>query len=122
MERILFKEVFDGALAIRKTENGDVELMHLAGELDLSNAPSLELELRRVERERRSVVIDMRALEFIDSTGIALLVAAHRRLNEGAAAPRMTIVPSRNDAVVNVFAMTGIDRLLPGAGSSLSAA
>jgi len=34
----------------------------------------------------------------------------------------MTVVPSRNDAVINVFAVTGVDRLLPGAGSSLSAA
>lgn len=85
--------------------------IELAGELDLANASVLEAELERALRDGTgAVVVDMSALTFIDSTGIALLVAA---LGHDDAAGRLGFVPSPAPAVTRVLALTGVDVRLP---------
>jgi anti-sigma B factor antagonist len=52
----------------------------LRGELDLEHAYTFDEELRRVEGERPScVVLDLRGLSFLDSSGLGRLLAANRR-------------------------------------------
>jgi anti-anti-sigma factor len=73
-----------GSLALRSQRAGDVHVIELVGELDLDGAPRLEEELRRVEAsDVESIVVDLGQLEFIDSTGIRLLVMACDRSAEG---------------------------------------
>jgi anti-anti-sigma factor len=63
----------------RASENGVVEL-RLHGELDLASSPLLEGEIEEVEGSAHSrLVIDLSELEFMDSTGLHVLVAAHER-------------------------------------------
>jgi anti-anti-sigma factor len=50
------------------------------GELDLASAPTLELELDRLEwRPPRLLLVDLRGLTFMDVAGIRVLLAAHER-------------------------------------------
>ncbi|MDP8966988.1 MAG: STAS domain-containing protein, partial [Actinomycetota bacterium] len=71
-------------LALRSEREGDAHVIELIGELDLDGAPRLEEELRRVESsDVGSIVVDLGQLEFIDSTGIRLLVMAAERSSEG---------------------------------------
>lgn len=58
---------------------------HLAlhGELDMADVPELEAALRQAEASGLPLVVDLRGLTFIDSTGIAALMACHARLLEG---------------------------------------
>jgi anti-sigma B factor antagonist len=58
---------------------GATALLHPAGELDLSSVPQLERILRgAVESGARRVVVDLRGLEFMDSTGLTLLMRWQR--------------------------------------------
>lgn len=60
---------------------GDTELVTIAGELDLASGPVLESALERIPTEdTRLVVLDLRRLDFMDSTGLAIIVHAHQRL------------------------------------------
>jgi anti-anti-sigma factor len=63
------------------TSAGDV-LISLTGELDLSGAGPLDEELDRLAAEDgvRRVVLDLRGLEFMDSSGLRLVALAERRL------------------------------------------
>ena len=73
-----------GSLAVRSSREGEAHIIELIGELDLDGAPRLEEELRQVEAsDATSIVVDLGALEFIDSTGIRLLVMASERCAEG---------------------------------------
>jgi len=102
-------ETRDGMLAVRVDGAGDGATIALSGELDMSNAALLSDALERVEAGApERVTIDMSGLEFIDSTGIAVLVAAHRRLGEEA----LRFVHSRAVAVRRVIEVTGLDRQL----------
>jgi anti-sigma B factor antagonist len=52
----------------------------LRGELDLEHAYTFDEELRRVEEGRpHCLVLDLRGLSFLDSCGLARLLAARRR-------------------------------------------
>lgn len=106
------QEVRDGTLVVRTRREAERCTLALAGELDMANAKTLEAQLEEAERAGASVIVlDMRDLEFIDSTGIALLVATHHRLNEGD--ERFLLVPSEAQGVSRVMSVTGIDATLP---------
>jgi anti-sigma B factor antagonist len=106
------REVRDGTLRVRIDDDDGETTIALLGELDLANAPTLSAELERAEAEGAdSITIDMRELEFIDSTGIAVLVAAHRRLNQDREGVRL--IRSRAAGVRRVMEVTGLDRELP---------
>ena len=73
-----------GSLALRSEREGDAHIIELIGELDLDGAPRLEEELRAAEAgDATSIVVDLGQLEFIDSTGLRLLVMAAERAPTG---------------------------------------
>lgn len=61
---------------------GSASVIAVSGELDLASGPQLEEELSAIDPEVSLVVIDLRRLEFMDSTGLSIIVRAHQRLAE----------------------------------------
>jgi anti-sigma B factor antagonist len=61
---------------------GAAALIAISGELDLASGPRLEEELSSLDPEVTLVVVDLRRLEFMDSTGLSIIVRAHQRLAE----------------------------------------
>lgn len=56
-------------------------MVAVSGELDLASGPELETELERLAGpEVRLVIIDLRQLDFMDSTGLSIIVRAHQRM------------------------------------------
>lgn len=105
------REIADGTLVVRSLENGESRVLALCGELDLANAGTAESALKSsLEDDTSRVVVDMRELEFIDSTGIALLVSALRHNADGA---RVSFIPSDSPAVTRVLELTGLAERLP---------
>lgn len=83
------------------------------GELDLSTAPELEGPLEEaLENDQGSVLIDLSQCEFIDSTGIALIVRAWQRLDSGENG-RALVICSHNDQVRRVLEITGLELSIP---------
>lgn len=61
--------------------DGRVHKISVVGELDLDTAPKLEAELRRARAaDDASILIDLSGCEFIDSSGLALIIQAWREL------------------------------------------
>ena len=89
------------------TSAGDA-LIALTGELDLSGAPALVEEIDRLAGEVgvRRVVLDLRELAFMDSSGLRTVALAERRL---AAAERSLALVKGPDTVQRVFAITRMD-------------
>jgi anti-anti-sigma factor len=64
-------------LEVRNADHATVIV--LSGELDLASAPELEQQLKQAESsEVELLILDLRPLEFIDSTGLSILIKAHR--------------------------------------------
>jgi anti-anti-sigma factor len=92
------------------TSAGDA-LISLTGELDLSGTAPLEEEIDRLTAEEgvRRVVLDLRELEFMDSSGLRMVALAERRTR---AAGRQLVLVRGRDAVQRVFAITRMDEHL----------
>lgn len=100
-----------GMLVVRREWGDGRQIVCLCGELDLSNAEQAEREISAVLAEDESqVVIDMRELLFIDSTGIALLVSLLQREDSAA---RIRFVPSPSPSVRRVIQITGLEQRMP---------
>ena len=103
------REVRNGLLTMRVCRDAASCLVALDGEVDLSNAEALETTVRdAMGEDAEQVVVDMRDLSFIDSTGIACLV----RLLHEEGADRLRFVHSSSPAVARVLKLTGVEEKL----------
>src|SRR5436305_14978946 len=73
------------------TDRSDGVHVELTGELDISSASSVESRLLEVEeREPAWLILDLRRVNFIDSTGLSMIINADGRARK--AGRRLTIV------------------------------
>src|SRR3954453_9136867 len=80
----------------------------LRGELDIATAPELEQLVNERIDSGQEVVVDLRGLEFMDSSGIRVLVAAHARAGRSGA--RVVVVrPAPSSAVAKIVEVSGLD-------------
>ena len=96
-------------LTIEILPSPDSVTLRLRGEIDMLTAPHLrEAALCATTQFRTALHLDMADVAFMDSTGVAALVATRRHIDlEGG---RLTVVnPSRQ--VSRVLEVTGLDRL-----------
>jgi anti-sigma B factor antagonist len=101
---------FDASAA--QLEDG-IRVVSVRGELDLSTAPALEGPLEEaIAAGDASVVVDLTECEFIDSTGIALIVRAWQQLDRSAEGDGdgRVVICSYNDQVRRVLEVTGLQR------------
>jgi anti-sigma B factor antagonist len=100
-----------GLLTILSEPHSTAALVTVRGEMDGSNARDLEDELIRLDKEGRSqIVLDVSRLEFIDSTGLAVLVRAHRRIERDHHI--LILVRPQGLQVVRAFELSGLDEAL----------
>lgn len=68
-------------LRLQVDTGNDAAVIHLHGELDPHTAPLLQREVDRlIDLGSTRVVCDLRDLRFIDSSGLRVVISAHRRL------------------------------------------
>lgn len=97
--------------AIDVTRTGDAAVVRVIGELDLATAPRLREEIvALVSSGVCAVTVDLIRLEFIDSTGLSVLVTTlkHMREHGGDLALR-----SLNPSTLKVFEISGLTEVFP---------
>jgi len=97
-------------LSITSRRDDDSIVIELAGELELANAAAVNDELRRAcATDCRRIVLDLRRLEFLDSTGIHAFVQSHKRCVEDGRAISLLLTPG---PVLRILEVCGMLRLL----------
>lgn len=95
-----------------ETEQGAGGLrVALSGDLDVASAPSVETRLLELDRPESPavLVLDLRGLSFIDSTGLSLLINADSRARK---AGRHVTIVSGKGAPRRLLEVTGLNRKL----------
>ena len=93
-----------------RTEGG--ERIRVLGEMDLSVVGLLDSEMRRAEASDASrIVLDLDQLEFLDASGIRLLLDLNSRSERNGG--RLRIRPASSQQVQRVLELTGVRDLLP---------
>src|SRR3954464_12885324 len=94
-------------LSLHTYKEPDSVRVAVSGELDLSSALVFEEELRRIEDNSNEalLVLDLRSLKFMDSTGLRLILSAHARaINSG----RKLAIIEGGEAIRRIFRLTGV--------------
>jgi anti-sigma B factor antagonist len=92
-------------------EQGNITVFRMAGELDIATAP----EVRQVfdgwlasvnPAESGNVLLDFSALEFIDSTGLGVMVAFRKRLRD-----HTLDIVGASPHIQRIFSITGLAKI-----------
>lgn len=95
-------------LSITSVADGDEAWLRAEGAVDLLTSTQLSDALRAAERDQPAVVdLDLSGLNFMDSSGVHLLLAANRRARR---AGRRFVVSNPSYPVQRLLSITGIDR------------
>ena len=99
-------------LSVRTDSRNGVAHICLDGEIDMSTAPVLASHLAPIESDGvGTIMLDLRNLAFIDSTGIHAFVAAWNRVTLSG---RRLVLVGATPAVRRVFDLTRTQDLLDG--------
>ena len=101
---------------IRSSTRGDTATVSLRGELDHHSALSARRELDLLLRDPaiRNLNLELSELEFMDSSGIGLILARYRKVRDRGG--RMRLLSPR-PAVDQVLALSGVYQLMEKEGS-----
>jgi anti-sigma B factor antagonist len=90
----------------------DAHVIAVRGELDLFTAPELRALINDlIDQGKTGLVIDLAATSFIDSSGLASLVGALKRV--AGAGGRLVLVDAGNGSrLARTLTLTGLDRVL----------
>ncbi|MGH2866142.1 MAG: STAS domain-containing protein [Solirubrobacteraceae bacterium] len=96
----------DTPFQIQRVTDEQGVVLKLRGELDLSTVPELERLLAECEREGPSdVVLDLEQVEFMDSTGLAVIIRAGQAAQ--ANGHQLRLSPG-SPQVQRLFKLTGV--------------
>jgi len=84
-------------------------VVDLRGEVDLASAPQFRRSLHDlIDQGHKRIALDLSNLEFMDSTGLGVLIGCLKRLKE---ADGDLVLAGVQPAVARVFEVTGLDRI-----------
>ena len=85
-------------------------IISLSGRLDTITSPQLEDEINRnAFDEIETVTLNMRALEYISSAGLRVVLKLHKKMTAQGGQLKLINV---NDMIMEIFTMTGMDSFL----------
>jgi anti-sigma B factor antagonist len=87
------------------TVGADCAVLRVSGEVDAYTAPQLrERVIQLLAGGARHIIADLRAVEFLDSTGLGALVGSLRRLREQGGSLKLVAAGK----IVTIFRLTGL--------------
>jgi anti-anti-sigma factor len=93
-------------------ERGAVVVATVTGELDASQAPRMGEQIAEgVPTSAKGLVVDCSSLEFIDSSGVAMLFGLVRKL--GSRRQRMSVVVTDGEPVARVLEIVDFGKAAP---------
>jgi anti-sigma B factor antagonist len=93
-----------------KTENGGETLVFkLRGSLDLATAPTVRAALAEAtEKGGHHLIVDLTQVEFLDSTGLGVLIGAHRRAAERGGSFRLVVSEAPISRLLNITGLIAV--------------
>ena len=95
-------------MTIEKIIHGNDLTLSLAGRLDTTTAPQLEAELKENLAGVKHLVLDVKALEYLSSAGLRVLLSAQKLMNKQGS----MVVRGANETITEIFEVTGFCDIL----------
>ena len=102
-------------LSLTSRTEGDFEIIEVGGEIDVYTAPKLrEAIVSAVDAGHTHLIIDVQKVEFLDSTGLGVLVGALKRVRADSGSLDIVCTQER---ILKIFRITGLTKVFPIHGS-----
>jgi anti-sigma B factor antagonist len=89
---------------------GDCAVLQVTGEVDVYTAPMLRERIRELAAKGAvHLIADLRQVDFLDSTGLGVLVGGLKRLREDGGSLALVISTPR---ILRIFQITGLTKAL----------
>ncbi|MCR4820560.1 MAG: STAS domain-containing protein [Elusimicrobiales bacterium] len=95
-------------MIIEKEAKDEELILNLKGRLDTSTSPQLDEELKKSLSGVKSLILNLKELEYLSSAGLRIILSAQKTMNRQG---KMKIC-NVNDAIMEVFDMTGFADIL----------
>ena len=95
-------------MTIEKTLNGTELTVTITGRLDTTTAPQLEAEFKQNIGGVEKLVLDFKALDYLSSAGLRVLLAAQKVMNKQGE----MIIRNVNETINEIFEVTGFVDIL----------
>lgn len=98
-------------LTLSSRTEGDATVVVVGGEIDVYTAPKLrEHIIDLVSAGAYRLVVDMEQVEFLDSTGLGVLVGGLKRVR---AHDGSLVLVCTQDRILKIFRITGLTKVFP---------
>ncbi len=98
-------------LTVTSRQEGARTVISVSGEIDVYTAPSLRERLNElVASGHYDLVVDMEGVEFLDSTGLGVLVGGLKRVRAHEGSLRLVCTQER---ILKIFRITGLTKVFP---------
>jgi anti-sigma B factor antagonist len=95
-------------MTIEIKKDAEKTLIELAGRLDTTTAPALDKTISDDVEGTKSLVLDLKSLEYISSAGLRVLLGAQKKMQKIGSMKVINVC----EAVMEVFEMTGFADIL----------
>lgn len=96
-------------LSVSSEDDGDRTVITVGGEVDVYTASVLREQLdQQIGAGRRHLVLDLRNVTFMDSTGLGVLVGRLKLIRMRGGTMRLVC---NSERILKVFAITGLDKV-----------
>jgi anti-sigma B factor antagonist len=95
-------------VCITSEPQNDAHVVNVSGDLDVYTAPELKQALDSLSLDRRTIVVDLSRVHFIDSTALGVLVGAVQQKRQ---ADRELMLVVEDPHLLKIFRITGFDML-----------
>jgi anti-sigma B factor antagonist len=97
------------SIDLKTEDGGDTLVFRLRGSLDLATAPTVRAALSdATEKGSRHLLVDLSQLEFLDSTGLGVLIGAHRRAAERGGSLRLVVADGPISRLLNITGLVAV--------------
>ncbi len=101
----------DVNLDLETSAHGNTSVISLRGEIDVYTAPRLRQALiDLVSGGATDIVVDMDKVDFLDSTGLGVLVGGLKRVKSNEGDLRLVVT---QDRIMKIFDITGLSKVFP---------
>ena len=96
-------------LSLSTTSRGQYEVLEVSGEIDVYTAPRLrERLIDLVNQGHHHLVVDVEKVEFLDSTGLGVLVGGLKRVRANGGS---LLIVCTQERLLKIFRITGLEKV-----------
>jgi anti-sigma B factor antagonist len=93
----------------RRVLNDTTNILEIEGEIDVYTSPQLKQDIVQLaERGMKHLIIDLSKVDYLDSTGLGVLIGGLKRLRE---AEGNLVLVSPSMRILRIFEITGLDKI-----------